>query len=236
MVTTARGHRNASADASRPRAGRARATTAVELDRIGLDLFVERGFDAVTVDDIAAAAGIGRRTFFRYYASKNDLPWGDFSALLDAMRENLAAIDDDVPVAIALRRAIVDFNRFPESDLPAHRRRMRVLLGSQTLVAHSSLRYADWRRVVSDFAAERLGLDPDAVLPNVIGRVCLAVSLASYEQWLDDEGADLPTLIDSGFAGLGEVFAGGAAGAPAEAAAEVAATTARAATGSVTSQ
>ncbi|GGA60829.1 mycofactocin system transcriptional regulator [Pseudoclavibacter endophyticus] len=207
MKTTADSDRATGGGAARPRTGRAKATTAAELERIGLDLFVARGFDAVTVDDIASAAGIGRRTFFRYYASKNDLPWGDFDGLLRGMRENLDAIPEDVPLAAALRQAIIDFNAFPASDMAHHRRRMRVLLESQTLVAHSALRYADWRRVVSDFSASRLALHPDHVLPNVIGRVCLAISLASYEQWLHDEKADLPTLIAAGFKGLGAIFA-----------------------------
>ncbi|TQM06248.1 TetR family transcriptional regulator [Pseudonocardia kunmingensis] len=47
-----------------------------EVEHIALDLFTERGFDTTTVDDIAAAAGIGRRTVFRYCPSKNDIPWG----------------------------------------------------------------------------------------------------------------------------------------------------------------
>ena len=64
------------------RRGRARSTTKAELGRIGLSLFIDRGFSNVTVEDIAHAAGIGRRTFFRYFASKNDVAWGDFEELL----------------------------------------------------------------------------------------------------------------------------------------------------------
>lgn len=189
------------------RMGRSRATSAAELGRIGLDLFVARGFDAVTVDDIATAAGIGRRTFFRYYASKNDLPWGDFEELLAHLRSALESVPATVPMMRALRRAIVSFNTFPSDEMPMHRRRMTVLLGSETLVAHSALRYAKWREVVSDFAAHRLGLAREHVLPNMIARTCLAISLAAYEEWLRDEDHDLPAIIDAGYAGLGEVFA-----------------------------
>ena len=69
----------------RPRIGRAPATTHGELSHLALALFLERGFEQTTVDDIVEAAGIGRRTFFRYFRSKNDLPWGDFDQLLRQM-------------------------------------------------------------------------------------------------------------------------------------------------------
>ncbi len=70
--------------------GRAPATTHGELSHVALRLFLERGFEETTVDDIVQVAGIGRRTFFRYFRSKNDLPWGDFDTLLERMRANLA--------------------------------------------------------------------------------------------------------------------------------------------------
>ncbi|MGH1553997.1 TetR family transcriptional regulator [Streptomyces sp. L7] len=65
------------------------------LERLGFDLFARHGFDRTTVDDIAAAAGIGRRTFFRYFASKNDLVWGDFEGQLVRLRELLDANGPD---------------------------------------------------------------------------------------------------------------------------------------------
>jgi len=196
--------------AARP--GRAPVTSAAELGRIGLELILERGFDAVTVDDIAAAAGIGRRTFFRYFSSKNDLPWGDFDALLNRMRAHLAEVPPSAPLADSLRDAIVEFNRFPEADLPQHRKRMAVLLETPTLVAHSALRYAEWRRVVAEFVAGRLGVAPTSLIANAAGRACLAVTLAAYEHWLGDEDAVLTDLIREGFVELSRVFGDEAGG------------------------
>ncbi|BDZ52122.1 hypothetical protein GCM10025867_43630 [Frondihabitans sucicola] len=75
-----------------PRIGRQPATSNAQLSHLGLQLFIERGFDATTIDDIASAAGIGRRTFFRYFSSKNDLPWGDFDTMIASMRAYLFAL------------------------------------------------------------------------------------------------------------------------------------------------
>jgi mycofactocin system transcriptional regulator len=179
------------------RIGRQRATSRAELSHLALQLFLERGFDATTADDIAAAAGIGRRTLFRYFRSKNDLPWGDFEANLDAMRVFLASLPADLSLIDALGAAVLDFNRLPSEEIPFHRERMRLLLTVPALVAHSTLRYAAWRRVVSDYAAERLGQDPDALEPQAIGWVLLGVSLSAYEQWLKDEQSDLRVLLRS---------------------------------------
>ncbi|OCG76355.1 mycofactocin system transcriptional regulator [Microbacterium sediminis] len=190
--------------AARP--GRAPVTSAAELGRVGLELILDRGFDAVTVDDIAAAAGIGRRTFFRYFSSKNDLPWGDFNALLTRMRAHLAEVPRSVPLAEALRDAVVEFNRFPDDEMPQHRKRMAVLLETPTLVAHSALRYEEWRRVVAEFAADRLGIAPTSLVANATGRACLAITLAAYEHWLRDEDAVLTDLIRGGFVELARVF------------------------------
>lgn len=186
----------------RARTGRPRATSRAELERIGFELFERRGFDAVTVDDIAAAAGIGRRTFFRYYASKNDLVWGDFAGHLVWLRELLAAVPADVPTMAALRTAIVEFNRFDPDTVPWHRRRMELILHVPALQADSTLRYAAWRAIVTEFAAARAGLAPTDPEPTLIGHVALGASVAAYELWLRDDGLDLAELMDEAFGRL----------------------------------
>jgi TetR/AcrR family transcriptional regulator, regulator of mycofactocin system len=185
--------------AIRPRMGRAPSTTKAELGHIGLRLSIENGFDATTIDDIARAAGIGRRTFFRYFASKNDLPWGDFESLLETMRSQLAGLPGDVALWDGLRRVILDFNRVPEAESGYHRQRMDLLLHVPTLLAHSTLRYASWRQVVAEHVAQRLGLPIDDLVPQTIAWTCLAVCLAAYEQWLREPDAQLLDLLDEAF-------------------------------------
>lgn len=186
------------------RPGRPQVTTKVELERVALDLFAERGFDATTVEDIAAAAGISRRTFFRYYQSKNDVVWGDFDALLDAMAAWLDEQPADRPALDVLTDAVVRFNSLPADAIPAHRQRMSLILRVPALQAHSTLRYATWRDVVASFVARRLPAGSDrSRRPRLIGYLCLAAAVAAYEDWLDDPGADLAALLTESFEQLG---------------------------------
>ena len=69
------------------RVGRRRSTTRGDIADVAIDLFSAHGFDAVSVDDVAAAAGIARRTLFRYYTSKNAILWGDFDTHLEHLAE-----------------------------------------------------------------------------------------------------------------------------------------------------
>lgn len=175
------------AAASTARPGRRPVTSRAELESVSLDLFVRHGFEAVSVEDIAETAGIGRRTFFRYFPSKNDAVWGDFDAQLSEWRAWFDACPDEVPLLAAVRRAVVAFNSYDEAALVVHRQRMRIILGTPTLQAHSTLRYGAWREVVSEFVARRLGERVTDLRPRVVGQVALACALAAYEQWLHDD-------------------------------------------------
>ncbi|WP_232835477.1 mycofactocin system transcriptional regulator [Actinocorallia populi] len=178
-------------------AGRPRATSRAALERLAFELFSRQGFDGTTVDDIAAAAGIGRRTFFRYFASKNDLVWGDFEDQLRKLRELLDGSDPRAPMMDAVRRAVVEFNRFDPADVPWHRQRMRLILEVPTLQADATLRYASWRAAVTAFVAGRTGLPATAMVPRLVGNVVLTAAITAYEHWLSCAGETaLADLMD----------------------------------------
>ena len=187
--------------------GRRRATSLAELEHVAFELFEANGFEQTTVEDIATAAGIGRRTFFRYFPSKNDVPWGVFEVELERMRALLRACPRDVRLMDAIRVALVDFNQVEPDRISLHRRRMELILRVPALLAHSTLRFAAWRAVIAEFVAERTGQWPDALAPQAIAHAVLGVAIAAYEQWLDDENAELGTLLDLAMRHLAAAFA-----------------------------
>ena len=195
---------------SKHRVGRRRSTTWDHLSNVAIDLFAAHGFDEVSVDDVAQAAGISRRTLFRYYPSKNALPWGDFDAHLERMRDQLAELDPGVPIGDALRTALLAFNTFDETETARHRRRMRVILQTAELQAYSMTMYAGWRDVVAAFVARRLGVKPGDLVPQTVAWTMLGVALSASEHWLADESVSLTHALDDAFdtvsAGLGALI------------------------------
>ncbi len=182
-----------------PRAGRRRSTTPAHITDVAIDLFAARGFGEVSVDDVAQAAGIGRRTVFRYYSSKNAIPWGDFDAHLQQLRELLDGIEPAAPLGDALRAALLAFNTFDESETARHRRRMRVILQTDELQAYSMTMYAGWRNVIAEFVARRAGLDSSDLRPQTVAWMMLGVALSAYERWLGDESLALPQVLGEAF-------------------------------------
>lgn len=182
--------------------GRRPSTTKAKITEAAIDLFTEAGFEETSVDDVAAAAGIARRTLFRYYPTKNAIAWGDFDEHLQDMRRLLAELPPDMPVADALRTALLAFNEVPAEHREHHRRRMHLLLGVPALQAHSMLMYTGWRDVVAEFVAARTGAEPTDHIPQTVAWTLLAIALSAYEQWLQHPDADLDGLLTRGSAVL----------------------------------
>lgn len=195
---------NASAPAPAPRRvlGRPVVTTHAAIERVAFRLFTERGFEHTTLDAIAEEVGVGRRTLFRYFESKNDIPWGQFDKTLDGFRETLRSMPDDMPLHEAVHRGVLAFNDFPDDAEPTHRERMRLILQTPALQAHSVLRYGEWRAVIAEYVALRAGLDPGDMLPRTVGHVSLALAISAYEIWLAEENYSLRTTLDDAMTSL----------------------------------
>ena len=160
------------------------------------------------MDDIAAAVGISRRTFFRYYETKPDVVWGEFDAELVRLRDRLAEAPTDAPLIDVLRRSVIATNRFGAGELDELRIRMVLISTVPSLVAHSAVRYEEWCDVVAGFAATRLGGAPGDLGPQTVARASLGAAMAAFACWARGDGGDLVAEVDRAFRLLGTGFSG----------------------------
>ncbi len=142
------------------RRGRPPGTSARELEVISLRLFTEHGFEDTTVERIAAAAGVSKRTFFRYFDSKADVLWHAFDGEVRSLRAAFAAVPGQVPLMAAIRQVVVGVNSYRAEDVPELRTRMSLIGSVPALAASAAQHYDAWERAVSEFAAGRLGQPP----------------------------------------------------------------------------
>lgn len=183
-------------DASYSGVGRPPVTNRADLEGIALAMFSVRGFEVTSVEEIAAAAGISRRTFFRYFRSKNDVVWGDFDTQIARFRMWFDRCPPETPIMEAIKAGVIAFNSFEPLAMDGLRARMRVILSSPALQAYSTVRYHSWREVIVEFVAFRLSLPETDLVPRVLGHLALGAALAAYEQWLATDGTELTDLLD----------------------------------------
>lgn len=173
-----------------------------ELRSIAIALFAERGFDEVTVDDIAEAAGISARTFFRYFATKDEV----VLAYEDRLHERLLAALRDRPPSEggvkALREAYIATSHVEPAN------RARVLLLGRILTRASALRrHALGQRLAENqelvgLVAHRLGVKPGDPRARVVVTAMSAVAVTEFREWIDDNGKGDPAARISAALGL----------------------------------
>jgi mycofactocin system transcriptional regulator len=188
------------------RRGRPPGTSARELEVASLRLFTERGFDDTTVERIAAAAGVSKRTFFRYFDSKADVLWHAFDGEVRSLRAAFAAVPQQVPLMAAIRQVVVGVNSYRAEDVPELRTRMSLIGSVPALQASAAQHYDDWERAVSEFAAARLGQPPGSLYPLAIGRATLAVCRSAYDRWAERADGDLTVYLDQALRALAAGF------------------------------
>ncbi|HEV7534269.1 MAG TPA: TetR family transcriptional regulator [Acidimicrobiia bacterium] len=164
---------------------RRKKLTAAELEAAALRLFGDRGFDAVTVDDIAAEADVSRRTFFRYFASKEDVLLADHFVQLARLREAIAARPAAEPVLTALRNALLSMTTNFEERREMVILRGRIMRETPSLQARSLVHQKTWEEAMQEMVAERLGVDPATDLrPGVVSAATVAAMRVAFQSWL----------------------------------------------------
>jgi TetR/AcrR family transcriptional regulator, regulator of mycofactocin system len=134
------------------------ARTRADIEAAALKLFTERGFDATTVEQIAEAADIAPRTFFRYFPSKDAVLFGDLTSETQRMRAVLATRPADEHPMRSLAAAMLDAAERMEADRPQHLMRAELLHALDATGEYElHLLRQRWVQDVTDAVAERLG-------------------------------------------------------------------------------
>jgi AcrR family transcriptional regulator len=171
----------------------------LEIERAGMDLFAERGYESVTVQDIATAAGIGRRTFFRHYRSKEELLQAYDTRLAMRALHAFERRPGDEPATVALCRALLSTADMPVEQERIAFQRNRVLqeAGADTLIAGGT----EVTQAFLDNAAARIGADVETdIRPHLVVWTVFAAARAATRVWIANEGQEsLRSHLESAF-------------------------------------
>ncbi|EPX55559.1 Transcriptional regulator, TetR family [Cystobacter fuscus DSM 2262] len=180
----------------------------LELGEVALRLFVERGFAETTIEDIAEAAGISRRTFFRYFETKEDVVLWRLRYSSEQIGASLEARPADEPPLLAVRKALDAVSEAYITEPERYRSYLRFLLETPTLRAHFLDTQEQWRALLSRILAARLGAGRGKKeLAQLTAAVAVAAQDVALRRWAEDGSRSLPDYVDETFAALPEVLA-----------------------------
>jgi AcrR family transcriptional regulator len=173
-----------------------------ELARAAELLFDERGFDAVTVDEIAEAAGVSPRSFFRYFGCKEAVLFPDQEPLLETVRAEIASQTRGTPPLEVLRAAISALARATRDDEPQALRRARMAESGAALTEYQqTVLLPLWEGAIAEALSEHLGVDANVDMrPRLLAGVGIAVMTAVGQVWVASGGAaEVDSLLAEGF-------------------------------------
>src|SRR4051812_39222729 len=191
---------------------RKKLATRLALHEAALRQVAEHGLDGVSVDDIAARADVSPRTFFNYFATKDDAVLGLDPAELRRTAQALAERPADESAVAALRAVQREQAQEMARETELWPQRLQVIEANPDLVGRLVTHFGEADRALAAAVAERTGTDVDAdTLPTLLALTSGAVMRTAMHRWLTSGFTDsLPRLVDEAW----EALARGLTGAP----------------------
>jgi AcrR family transcriptional regulator len=178
---------------------RKRVRTRAAIEHAALELFEAQGYEATTVEQIAARAEIGPATFFRYFPSKAEVVVGQGDQQLPSMRQAILARPADENPLVAVRHAVLD-EWVAAVDPQLTARRSTIVASSDALSGLSYHRGRMWLDVFAAALAERRGVAADDPRCVLIARISLEALATAVEAWIESgDEADLATAVAAAF-------------------------------------
>lgn len=166
-----------------------RAVVRSLLAQTAMQLFAENGYDQTTVDEVATAAGVSRRTLFNYFRTKEDLALSGLSEQGDVIAARLAARPTDEGVWASLRSSFLvldEINLSPQNRLEI----VSILFGNDSLRAGHAEKQARWTDLLAPLIEPKL---PASAERSFEARAIVATAITclqtATEEWLRQQGA-----------------------------------------------
>jgi AcrR family transcriptional regulator len=156
-----------------------------------LALFLEHGYAAVTVDDIAARSGVSARTFFRHFPDKEEVLFADDDALLPALLTAIAASTGAASAEEHMTGALLTLADVLEPQREQLRHRQRVIDSQVSLTGRELAKQARWQQAVTAELTDA-GYSPEEA--DLLAAIGFAVFRRALHSWATDTGPE--TLRD----------------------------------------
>jgi AcrR family transcriptional regulator len=184
---------------------RKRQQTRERLTRVAMALFLERGFEATTLDDIAAAADISRRSFFHYFASKEDVVFAWHEEITAALIAAVAARPRDESMLAAAENAISAMARQIEPNEAIAMARLK--RDNPALQARDQVKYEKLERALADALAKRAGHKAEKLQARLVAMIATGAMRIGGELWAAEGARERPeALVKRTFAAIRAIF------------------------------
>ncbi len=160
------------------------------------ELFHARGFEAITVEEIARAAGVSRRTFFRYYDSKEDVMVERLDRDGERLLAELAARPPDELPLVAIRNALIPAIEFGLQEPDLVRDATRLLRETSALRRALMEHRSRLEERIAALMMQRLGTTIDDNTPMLLAFLTRALNDTAFNAWYDHETDDIAGLVD----------------------------------------
>jgi AcrR family transcriptional regulator len=167
-----------------------------DIEDCALEVLASRGYDDVSTDDLATAAGVSTRTFFRYFPTKEDILMAMPLRVAEALCANVVERPHDETLLEAWRAVATGATGWPHADdMRSARQAQRIIArspGFAERITRNNVLLAPFVHAV----ATRLDVDPETDLrPAVYGTAIQGALQGALRQWAGGEGASLPALF-----------------------------------------
>lgn len=158
-----------------------------------MTLFLRRGFEATTLDDIAAAAEISRRSFFHYFTSKEDVVFAWHEETTAALVAAVAARPADESMLVAAENAITAIAGQLDADEATAIARLKQ--NNPALQARDQLKYEQLERALAEALAKRAGRKTDMLQARLVAMIATGAMRIGGEIWAGEAAREKPEAL-----------------------------------------